>query len=93
MLDSLICAKFAKISLGNLVLVPAVIEFTKPPGRVIQDEGFLGALRFVSKLVSYPAARKRLLAMRTALKKYEDCSAHDRCLPELSCYPVVISTA
>lgn len=42
------------------------------PGRVIQDEGFFGALRFVSKLISNPAARKRLLAMRSALKKYED---------------------
>lgn len=42
------------------------------PGRVIQDEGFFGALRFVSKLISYPAARKRLLAVRSALKKYEN---------------------
>jgi phospholipid N-methyltransferase len=42
------------------------------PGRVIQDEGFFGALRFVCKLISYPAARKRLLAMRSALKKYEN---------------------
>jgi len=36
------------------------------------DEGFFGALRFVSKLVGYPAARKRLLAMRSALRKYEN---------------------
>jgi hypothetical protein len=43
------------------------------PGRVIQDEGFYGALRFASKLISYPAARKRLLTMRSALKKYENC--------------------
>ncbi len=42
------------------------------PGRLIQDEGFFGALRFVGKLISYRAARMRLLAMRSALKKYED---------------------
>jgi phospholipid N-methyltransferase len=42
------------------------------PGRLIQDEGFFGALRFVSKLICYPAARKRLLAMRSALRKYEN---------------------
>ena len=42
------------------------------PGRLIQDEGFFGALRFVSKLIGYPAARKRLLAMRSALRKYEN---------------------
>jgi ubiquinone/menaquinone biosynthesis C-methylase UbiE len=42
------------------------------PGRVIQDEGFFGALRFATKLISYPAARKRLLAMRSVLRKYED---------------------
>ena len=42
------------------------------PGRLIQDEGFFGALRFVRKLISYPAARKRLWAMRSALKKYEN---------------------
>ncbi|UCD91053.1 MAG: hypothetical protein JSW04_06395, partial [Desulfobacterales bacterium] len=42
------------------------------PGRLIQDEGFFGALRFVGKLIGYPAARKRLLAMRSALKKYEN---------------------
>ena len=42
------------------------------PGRLIQDEGFFGALRIVGKLITYRAARMRLLAMRSALKKYED---------------------
>lgn len=42
------------------------------PGRVIQDEGFFGALRLAIKVISYPDARKRLLAMRSVLRKYED---------------------
>lgn len=42
------------------------------PARLVQDEGLFGALRFVSKLIGYPAARKRLLAMRSALRRYED---------------------
>ena len=42
------------------------------PGRLIQDEGFSGALRFAGKLISFPAARNRLLAMRSVLKNYED---------------------
>lgn len=42
------------------------------PGRLIQDEGFMGAVSFLCKLISYPAARKRLLAMRSVLKKYEN---------------------
>jgi len=41
------------------------------PGRLIQDEGLLGALRFARKLISNPAARNRLLTMRSVLKKYE----------------------
>jgi len=42
------------------------------PGRLIQDEGFMGAVSFILKLISYSAARKRLLAMRSVLKKYEN---------------------
>lgn len=42
------------------------------PRRVIQDEGFLGSMRFARNLIGEPAARKRLMAMRSALKKYEE---------------------
>jgi hypothetical protein len=37
MSDSLIHAKFMKFSLGNLVKVQVAIEFTGPPGKVIQE--------------------------------------------------------
>lgn len=40
--------------------------------RLIQDEGFFNAIRFIWKIITYPAARKRLLAMRSVLKKYEE---------------------
>lgn len=39
--------------------------------RMIQDEGIFGTMRFISNLITYPVARKRLLAMRSVFKKYE----------------------
>ncbi len=37
MFDSAVCARYVTIFLGSLVKVGAVIEFTKPRGRVIPE--------------------------------------------------------
>lgn len=42
------------------------------PRRMIQDEGLVGALRFVLRVLRSPAARRRLLAIRRVFKKYAD---------------------
>jgi len=39
------------------------------PGRLIRDEGFLGALRFVSNLLRDSEARKRVLEMRAVFRR------------------------
>ena len=40
------------------------------PARLVADEGVLGALRIVGKIVRHPAARARVLAMRAVFRKY-----------------------
>ncbi len=42
------------------------------PGRLIQDEGMLGALRFAFNLLCNREARRRVLAMRGVFSKYRD---------------------
>jgi SAM-dependent methyltransferase len=42
------------------------------PGRVIADEGLLGALRFARNLLLQPAARKRVLMMRSTFRKHRE---------------------
>ena len=39
---------------------------------MIQDEGFFGALRFVSRVLRSAAARKRILAIRRAFGQYAE---------------------
>lgn len=41
------------------------------PRRVIQDEGFGGALRFFANVARSPEARKRVFAMRGVFQKYD----------------------
>ncbi len=40
------------------------------PHRMIQDEGLVGALRFMSRVVRKPAARRRIFEIRRVFKKY-----------------------
>ncbi|NUN93760.1 MAG: methyltransferase domain-containing protein [Verrucomicrobiae bacterium] len=40
------------------------------PGRLFRDEGFLGALRFVAKVLRSPEARSRVLSMRRIFRKH-----------------------
>lgn len=40
------------------------------PHRMIHDEGPLGALKFVARVVTRPVARRRILALRRAFGKY-----------------------
>jgi len=40
------------------------------PGRMIRDEGFIGALRFVWNLLHEPEARQRVLEMRSVFRRY-----------------------
>ena len=40
------------------------------PGRLIRDEGFAGALRFVSNLLRDSEARRRVLEMRSVFRRY-----------------------
>jgi len=40
------------------------------PGRLIRDEGFAGALRFVSNLFRDSEARRRVLEMRSVFRRY-----------------------
>lgn len=40
------------------------------PRRVVQDEGLWGALRFASRIARHPAARRRILAIRNALRRH-----------------------
>lgn len=42
------------------------------PRRIIADEGLLGALRFAKNLLTQPAARKRVLMMRSTFRKHRD---------------------
>lgn len=42
------------------------------PGRLIQDEGPAGALRFASNVLRDAEARKRVLAMRKVFRRYRD---------------------
>lgn len=42
------------------------------PGRIIQDEGMFGALRFAFNLLCNGDARRRVLAMRRVFSKYRD---------------------
>jgi ubiquinone/menaquinone biosynthesis C-methylase UbiE len=42
------------------------------PGRIIQDEGMFGALRFAFKLLSNREARSRVLTMRRVFSKHRD---------------------
>lgn len=41
------------------------------PARIMRDEGVYGALRFLVKFLSKPAARKRVLAMRRVFRAHE----------------------
>lgn len=41
------------------------------PARILQDEGFLGTLRIVCRLMCYPQLRRRALAMKALFKKYQ----------------------
>lgn len=40
-------------------------------GRLLQDEGVLGVLRITSNVLRSPAARRRVLEMRSVFRKYE----------------------
>ena len=40
------------------------------PRRIIRDEGIAGALRFGVNLLLYPEARRRVMAMRCAFRRY-----------------------
>ena len=40
------------------------------PARLVADEGVLGALRFIANVVAAPAARRRVLAMRSVFRRY-----------------------
>jgi SAM-dependent methyltransferase len=40
------------------------------PRRLFQDEGIFGALRFISRVLRNPEARKRVLLMRRTFRKY-----------------------
>jgi hypothetical protein len=40
------------------------------PRRLIQDEGLLRAIRFAMNVATHPAARRRVLKMRSAFRKY-----------------------
>jgi hypothetical protein len=40
------------------------------PGRLIRDEGFFGALRFVSNLLRDSVARRRVLEMRSVFRRH-----------------------
>jgi hypothetical protein len=42
------------------------------PGRIIRDEGWLRALRFMGNLALHGAARRRVLGMRRVFRKYRD---------------------
>ena len=42
------------------------------PKRLIQDEGFWGALRFVRNVLSDSEARQRVKAMRQVFQMYEE---------------------
>lgn len=42
------------------------------PRRLIRDEGFLRALRFVCNVIRKPAARRRVLSMRRMFRKHRD---------------------
>lgn len=41
------------------------------PQRIIEDEGFLGALNFAGNLIFNPTARQRILSMRQIFHKYQ----------------------
>jgi hypothetical protein len=40
------------------------------PGRLIKDEGFTGALRFVLNVLRDSEARRRVLEMRSVFRRY-----------------------
>ncbi len=42
------------------------------PTRILSDEGLLGTLRFLKNVLSNRAARRRLLAMRSVIRRYQD---------------------
>lgn len=45
------------------------------PRRVIADEGLLGALKIVGNVIRHPAARKRVLGMRSVFQRHRDSLA------------------
>lgn len=46
----------------------ALLEY----GRLIDDEGVFGTLRFVISILRYPAARQRIFQMRSVFRKYKE---------------------
>lgn len=42
------------------------------PLRIIQDEGLFGAFRFIARVITTPAARRRVWKIRKTLKRYKD---------------------
>ncbi len=42
------------------------------PQRMIHDEGLLGAMRFVSRVIASPSARRRIWGIRQTFKRYSD---------------------
>jgi len=42
------------------------------PKRIIRDEGLKGGLKFVSRVITSPSARRRILGMRQTFKQYSD---------------------
>jgi len=42
------------------------------PKRMIQDEGLWGTIRFVSRVIATPAARRRIWKIRKTFKDYGD---------------------
>ncbi len=42
------------------------------PKRIIQDETFLGFVKFAFKVITTPAARRRILAIKKGFEKYDD---------------------
>lgn len=49
----------------------APLRLLEPP-RVLADEGPIGAARFVSRVARRPDARRRMLAMRSAMRRNRD---------------------
>jgi SAM-dependent methyltransferase len=52
-----------------------VVQHTAPmhllePARLVRDEGLFGAVKFALNVATHPAARRRVLTMRRAFRKY-----------------------